>query len=442
VIFSGAGLSMAAPSTVPAAATLAAQCAAAYEAMSGATLPADLHWNIEALADHFAERNQLQSIFLNSVIRQADLRSFFRNPNLGHEAIADFLGCGAIELNISTNVDDLTERSAELLGEAKANIAINRVEAVRPWSHKPHIKLHGCFRRDIADTLWCPRQLQTEPFQKRIREFREWLPGVLLERDLVFVGFWSDWAYLNNALEGVLNQTHAGRIVLVNPSDLDVLEGKAPGLWALAHEGTTEFVHERQSGADFLDELRQAFGAQFMKRLVTSGGHTFTAVTGRPVPPQPDFSTLSSRDLYEWRQDSTGVPAGHIVRKKIPDENMQVLGAMHLEMQNAGAKLQGAAYARSGRRTRLIHGAGQLISQVRARYAPFPSVIADDVVICVGAQDTASLPDNVARGNKTDSIVRPGLSGLWLTDAQAREHFLALEEVLGGDMPLAVQGED
>jgi hypothetical protein len=247
---------MALPSGVPSAPALAAQCAAAYETISGIELPERLHWDIEALADYFAERNQLQSIFLNRVIRSADLGAFFRNPNLGHEAIGDFLGCGAIELNISTNVDDLTERASELLGEPKANIAIDRAEAARPWNHKPHVKLHGCFRRDIADTLWCSRQLQMNPFQTRIQEFREWLPGILLERDLVFVGFWSDWAYLNQVLEGVLSNTQAGRIVLVNPTDPDLLQEKAPGLWALAHTEGTEFIHVRQSGDVFLDELR------------------------------------------------------------------------------------------------------------------------------------------------------------------------------------------
>ena len=117
VIFSGAGLSMAPPSKVPNAATLAQACATAYEQQSGEVLRPDCHWNIELLADYFVQRGQLESIFLGRVIRSAGLAPFVRGPNLGHEALGDFLGCGAIELNISTNVDVLTEMAAEKIGE-------------------------------------------------------------------------------------------------------------------------------------------------------------------------------------------------------------------------------------------------------------------------------------------------------------------------------------
>ena len=132
-----------------------------------------------------------------------------------------------------------------------------------------------------------PRATQTNPFQTRMREFGEWLPGILIEKDLVFVGFWSDWAYLNQVLEGVLNGTHAGRIVLVNPSDPDELQEKAPGLWALANAYGTEFIHVRQAGDQFLDELRQAFGAQFMKRMVAWDEEHFLKPITAPAPAVP-----------------------------------------------------------------------------------------------------------------------------------------------------------
>ena len=125
---------------------------------------------------------------------------------------------------------------------------------------------------------------------------------------------------------------------------------------------------------------------------------------------------------------------------------MQLLGAMHLEMNESGAIFDGSAYKRAGLRTRLIHGAGQLISEVRARYARTPGVISDDVVVCVGSRDTASLPDNVATGNKSDSIVRPGLSGLWLTDEQAQEYFRQLRQDAhqndGAYLPIAANAEE
>jgi SIR2-like domain len=442
VIFCGAGLSMGAPSSVPSAARLADQCATYYEESSGTALPPDMHWNIELLADHFAGRRMLESIFLSDVmLRIPDFGTFFRDPNPGHEAIADLLGCSAIEMNISTNVDDLIECAAEQMWEPKAHVAVTRAETARPYPHALHVKLHGCFRRDVPGTLWSKEQLGYAPFQERIRDFSQWLPGVLQDKDLVFVGFWSDWSYLNEVLGSVIRNSQVSRIVLVNPSSEDDLRGKAGDLWDLAHQGAVDFIHERESGPVFLDELRQAYSFHFMRRLISSGRLTFTQMTGRQAPAFRGFDGLSSRDLYEWRQDSTGTPAQQIVRKKFPDENMQRLGAMHLEMQEAGAIVDGSAYVRDGYRVRLIHGAGRLVGEVRAKYAPLPSFIPDDLVVCVGADNTGFLPDNIARGNRSDSLVRPGLSGNWMTETEAREFFQAFGAE-SGDLPLAAAGED
>jgi hypothetical protein len=430
------------PSRVPSAARLADQCATAYEESSGTVLTPEMHWNIEQLADHFAGRRMLESIFLNDVmLRIPDLGTFFRDPNPGHEAIADLLGCSAIEMNISTNVDDLIECAAERIWEPKAHVALTRAETARQSPHALHVKLHGCFRRDIPSTLWSKQQLGYSPFQERVREFSEWLPGVLQDRDLVFVGFWSDWFYLNDVLGSVIRSSQVSRIVLVNPSNEDELRQKAGDLWDLAHKDSVDFIHEKESGQVFLDELRQAYSFHFMRRLISSGGPTFRQMTGRTAPAFNGFDGLSSRELYEWRQDSTGTPAQQIVRKKSPDENMQRLGAMHLEMQEAGALVDGSAYVRDGHRVRLIHGAGRLVSEIRSKYAPLPSLISDDLVVCVGADNTAPLPDSVARGNKSDSFVRPGLSGDWMTEVEAREFFSSLgEEPVG--LPLAASGEE
>jgi len=97
-------------------------------------------------------------------------------------------------------VDDLIKRAAEQLGEPKASVALTRAETARPYPHALHVKLHGCFRRDVPGTLWSKHQLTYHPFQQRVEEFAQWLPGQLQDKDLVFVGFWSDWAYLNQVL--------------------------------------------------------------------------------------------------------------------------------------------------------------------------------------------------------------------------------------------------
>lgn len=442
VVFCGAGLSMGLPSTVPSAARLADQCANAYEESSGTQLPPELHWNIEALAEFFASRNELENIFLADVMQRVpDYGTFFRNHNSGHEAVADFLACHAIEIAISTNVDDLIEHAAESLGEPRANVAVSRAEVNARSPHNPHVKLHGCFRRNRTETLWCTSQLASAPFDERIREFTDWLPGALQGRDLVFVGYWSDWSYLNKVLGDVLAQSRASRIVLVNPSSANDLQTKAQGLWDLAHRAGVEFIHEQQSGQDFLDELRKAYSSLFMSRLITSGRTTFRTRTGRDAPPIVGFDQLSSTELYEWRQDSTATPSNRIVRKKEPDAFMQRLGATHLEMLDAGALMEGSSYSRSGRRVRLIHGAGRLIGDIRSDYSRSTFLASDDLVVCVGAEKTDPLPDSIARGNGSDSFVRPGLSGAWINDIEARELFAELEQE-PNVLPLAAEGTD
>ena len=445
VIFCGAGLSMGSPSSVPSAERLAGQCATYYEESSGELLAPEMHKNIELLADHFAGRKMLESIFLSDVVSNVPaFGTFFRTPNAGHDAIADFLGCSAIKMNVSTNVDDLIERAAERMWEPKANVALSRAETARPYAHALHVKLHGCFRRDVPGTLWSKQQLEYSPFKERIEQFSEWLPGALQDKDIVFVGFWSDWAYLNDILAGIIGNSQVSRIVLVNPSPENELKEKAAGLWTLAHQPGVDFIHEEEYGQVFLDELRQSYSFHFMRRLITSGKTTFAHLTGRPAPDFVGFDALSSGDLYEWRQDSTGTPAQQIIRKKAPDETMHRLGAMHLEMQDAGATVSGSAYLRSGHKVRLIHGAGRLITEVRATYAASPSFISDDVVVCVGAQNTELLPDSVARGNgvSASSTVRPGLSGEWMTEIEARELFLSLETRQTGIPMAAAAGED
>jgi hypothetical protein len=103
-------------------------------------------------------------------------------------------------------------------------LVYERLARLTPSSpHAVHVKLHGCFRRYIPRLLWSKQQLGYSPFQERVREFSEWLPGVLQDRDLVFVGFWSDWFYLNGVLGSVIRNSQVSRFVLVNASSEDDL---------------------------------------------------------------------------------------------------------------------------------------------------------------------------------------------------------------------------
>jgi hypothetical protein len=103
VLVLGAGLSMAPPSRLPGAATLAAEAKRRYDATYGASrtpLPA----GIEEQAEFFYARNELETVYLSNLI---DSNAFSGRQNLGHEAVADLLLVQAARSAVSFNVDSL-----------------------------------------------------------------------------------------------------------------------------------------------------------------------------------------------------------------------------------------------------------------------------------------------------------------------------------------------
>ena len=62
----------------------------------------------------------------------------------------------------------------------------------------PLIKFHGCLTRK-RETLWTQAQLADPPIADRIHSCSEWMRLQLPNKDLVVIGFWTDWGYLNRA---------------------------------------------------------------------------------------------------------------------------------------------------------------------------------------------------------------------------------------------------
>lgn len=418
VTFTGAGLSMAAPSQVPSAYELARRCASAYVSTFGETLAAECHDNIEKLAEYFAGRAQLESVFLGKVIDEAGIGPFMRKPNKGHRAIADMLGASAIAANLSTNVDCLIEVAAEELGEPVARIAVTREEAVTGTGpHSPHVKLHGCFRRNQQETLWCAEQLGRTPFQERIHGFSEWLPNLLLGKDVIFLGFWTDWAYLNSVFEAILAHATPRLMVVVNMSDFETLQEKAPGLSSFSTRTNTEFLHVPESAADFLDELRRGLGERFMRILLNRGITAYGSMNKTPPVNVQQFNEIDSDSLYRWRRDSTGTPPEGIVREKSSDVHMARLGAAHIDLQGMGAVIENDAYAFRGKRIRLVHGAGRYLADIQKSFTQASPIIAnEDIIVCVGAEDTSLLPLDITKGANRVNIVNRGNGGRFITD--------------------------
>src|SRR5436190_9820610 len=88
VIFCGAGLSMAPPSSLPSARQVAMDCFPKYEQAIGARLPPNAREDLEAQCQFAFGRGELQKLFLAKLVTW---RPFFRNQNKGHAAVADVL---------------------------------------------------------------------------------------------------------------------------------------------------------------------------------------------------------------------------------------------------------------------------------------------------------------------------------------------------------------
>jgi hypothetical protein len=223
-------------------------------------------------------------------------------------------------------------------------------EAPRQMEHKPLLKLHGCASRNRDEILWSRKQIVGAQAERslvdRIEFWRLWLQAHLQGRDLVIVGFWTDWAYLNGVLENALGGINPAVVYLIDPVPAADLNKKAPGLWSLAHRDGVQFHHIQQSGADFLKELRDLFNRKFFQRTLHQSISTFKALIGAATVPKPMAlpAEITSAELYELRRDLCGIPNDQVVRQKTPTADMELVGAAHLGLMARGAVLEGTRY--------------------------------------------------------------------------------------------------
>jgi hypothetical protein len=195
-VIAGAGLSMGSPSRLPSAQSLAERAKAAYALQWGAAKP-PLPDDIQAQAEFFFARNELQTVYLATLI---DRHAFAGRPNPGHFAIADLMLSMVIQTVVTTNVDLLVENAGnDLFGQIEAGIDGVTVASFPP-NVAPMLKIHGCRLVDWPNTIWAPSQLRIEPVLSRVASSVPWVSQRLLNRDLVIVGYWTDWDYLNQIL--------------------------------------------------------------------------------------------------------------------------------------------------------------------------------------------------------------------------------------------------
>lgn len=416
VVLCGAGLSMAPPSNLPSASHVAEMCFDAYRLRVDPHIDPSLRQDLGALAEYFASLNTLKVQFINNLV---PWKEFVRPPNSGHAAIADFLITKAAVAGLSSNYDELVEQRAKSYG-ADFRGSLDGDEATA-CSHDqaPFLKFHGCSNRDRDSTVWAQSQLRDPIIAARIEKSRIWMEANLRQKDLLVVGFWSDWDYLNQIIGGALQGIDPLSITVIDLSEAADLERKAPDLWALAHQPQVTFSHVQESGAEALDELRRAFSENYLRQVLADGRAAFEAAAGVACDPAwLNIAALDSESLYDWRRDAEGVPNSRPATTKRPRVG-DALGCFHLLLRRAGAVQQLQGYTLHGRSIRVINGAGCILNSLAARFIEAPAASSTDVFIAAGATDLG-LPGHVVRPGTVGSVIRPAAGGQWLTFEQAQ----------------------
>lgn len=407
---------MAAPSSLPPAWRVSEASFDKYVQETDPTCNTGMRHDLEAFAQHFVDLNTLETVFIESLV---PWNTFIRPPNAGHAAVADFLITRAASAAISANYDGLIERCGIDNGFDFQNSLDGDEATVRARTQSPLLKFHGCATRDRLATVWAASQLGVQPIADRIAKSKAWMAANLRQKDLLVVGFWSDWDYLNTVLGTVLDGLAPLSVTVIDPTDAASLEAKAPDLWALAHGAGVQFFHTQESGAEALDELRQEFSRNYLRGMLNAGRASFEVASGVVCDPlwlePPDFA---NEPLYGWRRDAEGVPSDQPAVRARPSQ-CETVGAFHLMLRQAGAAATTAGYELNGRSIRVVNGAGAVLSQIKSRFVEAPTVVTTDIVVAAGATNLP-LPGSVVRPGVAGSFMRPAPLGDWFDLADAR----------------------
>ena len=284
----------------------------------------------------------------------------------------------------------------------------------------PLLKLHGCSNKDRLSTVWTPQQISQEPISARLDKSTNWMSTNLRRKDLLIVGFWCDWNYLNEIFCSTLSALMPSSVTVIDQSDGQQLQQKAPDLWNAMNADGISFHHVQESGADALDELRRAFSSNYLRQVFEAGRDPLEQQSGASCDPTWfELENLDSEALYGWRRDAEGVPSGRPATKKQP-ENSELLGFFHLLLRQAGATAHEAGYDVNGRTIRVINGRGASLSTLRSEFIEPPAAVTADMIVAVTAADLGS-PHNIVRSGRAGDFIRPEPVAAWFDMNGARE---------------------
>ncbi|MGD0973439.1 MAG: hypothetical protein ABR866_05085 [Candidatus Korobacteraceae bacterium] len=413
VLLCGAGLSIPSPSNLMSAVGVSRACYDKYQHTK--VLPPAMRDGIDQLAGHFHGTHEFDSVFIDSLVPWDDLVG---EPNAGHAAVSDLLISRAADAALSANFDPLIEQWASSKKIAMRG-ALDGQEAMDFTKHtSPLVKFHGCMVRGRKETLWTEAQLAEVKISQRVKACSDWMKLKLPGKDLLIIGFWTDWGYLNDVLADSLSATAFGSVTVVDPATRADLQTKAPKLWTTLTGGTATFRHLQASGADALAELRTAFSKVWLKKFYALGEPLLTA-EGKPY--SPIDPAMSCEELYDCRRDAEGIPYNRAARLKEPSHEAAQASYFHHLLIQAKATPDGAWYKHGGKRVRVIQGAGQGLNSVRDRYKEPPALPQADIVVCAGSLDLGA-PGSLIGPGVGASIVRStgGGGAQWMTLDQAR----------------------
>lgn len=423
VVLLGAGLSI--PSGLPSAWTIAQQAKARYDAMFG-TSRAPLSTDIEEQAAFFHRDDRLGTFYVPTLV---DPHAFAGHPNLGHTAVADFLLTGAVRGAVSTNYDTLIETAGQNLYGAVGS-ALDGAETTRVPHGTALLKAHGCWGREPENTVWTPEQLNgIGTVANRLRSTANWLSVTVPNSDLLVVGFWSDWSYLNGVLGDSLGQITPGRVTIVDPAPAADLQAKAPKLYEVGQRAT-RFEHVQESGDTFLDALRREFSRTFVRRTLHAGAASFksqnAAVTFDDAWTEP--SIQDNNTLWQVRRDIQGCLPHQPATQHDPPTG-EALGLTMIELQAAGAVPEGPYWRLpSDELVRVLNGSNRALDIMKAEYdRDMTPVTSPSVVVAVGADDSP-LPGSIARSNPATAAKASSVRGAqpqWLTRSHGFADLLA-----------------
>lgn len=379
-------------------------------------LPAAMRDDVDQLAGHFYTSHEFQTVFIDGLVPWNALVGV---PNIGHAAVADLLISRAACAALSANFDPLIEQAAHAHKIAMV-AALDGREALQFTNESnPLIKFHGCLVRDRPNTLWTQAQITEAPVQDRVRTCSDWMRLQLPGKDLLVIGFWTDWGYLNDVIATALDAGNFNSVTVIDPTDSADLEAKAPRLWTMLNAGTGNFLHIQVSGSEALEELRIAFSRFWLRRFYALGEHLVIDAGMPYVAMDPIMGSVD--DYYRCRCDAEGRPYDLATQKKTPPDDAQQAAFFHHLLMQAGAHRDGAWYLFGGRRIRIVNGGGHGMNSVRERFKEPPASGQPDIVVCAGAIDLKT-PGTVISSGTGLSVVRPGPGAgpLWLTLEQAR----------------------